>query len=105
VEQTTKPGSYKVNVMAYDYDSNGIAEDASGPARVEYRLKRPGAKTFGNWQRVAVGAPGQHTDWPSVQLTIPVTLDPLLRGEWIMELRAVDRAGNISDTDSLTIEQ
>jgi hypothetical protein len=29
----------------------------------------------------------------------------LLRGEWIMELRAVDRAGNISDTDSLTIEQ
>jgi hypothetical protein len=91
--------------MAYDYDSNGIAEDASGPARVEYRLKRPGANRFGNWRRVTVGAPDQHAEWPYVQLTIPVTLDPLVRGEWAMEVRAVDLAGNISDADSTTIEQ
>lgn len=105
VEQTAEPGSYKVKVYADDYDSAGVGTNASGPARVEYRLKRPGATRFGNWRRVTVGAPDQHAEWPYVQLIIPVTLDPLVRGEWAMELRVVDLAGNISDADSITIEQ
>ena len=105
VQPTGKPGSYKVKVFADDADSAGVGTDASGPARVEYRLKRPGAKTFGNWRRVAIGAPGQHANWPSIQLSLPVTLDPSVRGKWTMELRAIDRAGNISDADSLSIDQ
>ena len=105
VQPTGKPGSYRVKVYADDYDSSGVATDASGPARVEYRLRRPGATRFGNWRRVTVGAPDQHAEWPYVQLTLPVTLDPLVRGEWAMELRAVDLAGNISDADSLVIKQ
>ena len=104
VNATGSEGAYAVETIVYEDTKGPINyEDFSGPARVEYRLKPPGAKTFGKWQRVSVGAPDQYANWPSVELTIPVTLAPLVRGEWTMELRAVDRAGNIGEARPLGI--
>jgi len=105
VKPTGQPGGYSIRVLATDYDSAGSGAAASGPARVEYRLKRPDA-AFGNrWIRVPVGGKAQHPFWPYIELTVPITLDPAVRGNWEMQVRAVDAAGNVSLADTTTIKQ
>ena len=105
VQPTGKRGSYKVKVYADDYDSAGVGTDASGPARVEYRLKRPGAPKFGKWTRFGLGDKSQYPSWPSAMVLVPVTLNPVVKGEWTLEFRAVDLAGNIGKAHSLGIMQ
>lgn len=107
VQPASEPGSYQIKVYADDTDNGGYTSKVvSGPARVEYRLKRPGATGFGsNWRRVLVGDKSQYPYWPSLELILPIKLDPAVRGDWVLELRAVDRAGNISEAQLLSIRQ
>lgn len=93
---SAKRGDYTIGVLVYDYDKGGSGREASGPARVEYRLKRPGATKFGSWTRVALGNKSQYPDWPSVALRMPFRLDPTISGKWALEVRALDAAGNVS---------
>ncbi len=98
-----KRGDYTIGALVYDYDKDGIGKEASGPARVEYRLKRPGSNSWGNWTRVTLGNKTQYPDWPSLSLRVPFRLDPAIRGKWTLEVRVLDVAGNASDGKMLTV--
>jgi len=100
-------GSYVVEALVSDFFPNFQYpldyKDSSGPARVEYRLKRPGSLEFGKWRRFSVGDKSQYPGWPSATVLVPVTLDPVLSGTWRVEMRVVDAAGNVSESTTLVV--
>jgi hypothetical protein len=104
IKRTDQPGRFNLETFVSDWSSNRHAVN-SGPARVEYRLKRPGATRFGKWRRFALGDKDQYPNWPSATVLVPATLKPLQSGTWTVEMRAVDLAKNISEIATLEIRQ
>jgi len=99
-----RPGAYKINVLIIDDDGEVVVDDVSGPVRVEYQLKRPGAKTFGKkWMSLPVGGTTLLPRYVDFDLT--VTINPAIRGVWEMQVRAVDAAGNVGQPRTTTITQ
>lgn len=104
VKPTGRPGKYNLETFVGDQSLDQHAV-SSGPARVEYRLKRPGATKFGKWTRFALGDKRQYPNWPSATVLVPVSLVAAVKGLWTVQIRAVDLVGNIGDTQSITIRQ
>jgi hypothetical protein len=104
VKATSQPGGYSVEAFVGDRSHNQYAV-SSGPARVEYRLRRPRATKFGRWIRFALGDKTQYPSWPSARVQVPVSLNPTIAGDWLVEMRAVDLAGNVGDVRSFAIKQ
>jgi hypothetical protein len=104
IKPTGQPGKYNLETFVGDQSLNQHAV-GSGPARVEYRLKRPGTTSFGKWTRFALGDKSQYPNWPSATVFVPVTLDAAVKGNWAVQVRAVDLVGNIGDSATLEVRQ
>lgn len=101
IKPTGQPGGYNLETFVDDWSSNQHAV-SSGPLRLEYRLRRPGAASFSRWLPFSLG---QSPNWPSNAVLVPLTLDPAVNGSWTVQIRAVDLVGNIGEAQTLTIQQ
>ena len=100
-DSTNKPGQYVFFATADEYAK---WPSFSGLAQVEHRLRSPGSKRFGSWVSSPLKDHGGNNS-AHHEIRLPVTLDPSVPGDWVVELRVVDSAGNASRSETRIISQ
>jgi len=74
----------------------GSASDNIKLSRLQYRLKGPDRKRFGEWRRLPLNGDPNRQDW-----VLPITLKT--RGEWLIQVRSRDAVGYVSRTRTLAV--
>jgi len=92
------PAKAKVSIKAARYTLEGEATDNVAVGHVELRVQPPGESDYRAWQKVTVKG-------SSVARTWSRELGVNKRGEWKVQIRAADQAGNASRPATITINR
>jgi len=91
------PSRNRVSTSGSRYTLKGTASDNVTAVRLDFRVRRPGG-SYGAWETLSLSGSAAEKSW-----TRRVGLDA--RGEWRVQIRAADRAGNLSGARTIIINR